>query len=85
MVTASQRFTGLMFALGDQCVYTYVTQLPFSSRLVPDIFHRFTQGVMRLMARRGFTAVVVYLDDFFICAPTLKKLRKYGSVSTVIR
>ena len=24
-----------------------------------------------MMIRRGFTAVVVYLDDFFICAPTL--------------
>ena len=26
-----------------------------------------------MMIRRGFTAVVVYLDDFFICAPTLNE------------
>jgi hypothetical protein len=26
-----------------------------------------------MMARRGFTAMVVYLDDFLICAPTMKE------------
>ena len=34
---------------------------------------RLTQSVKRMMARRGFTALVVYLDDFLICAPTMKE------------
>ena len=48
-------------------------KLPFSSRLVPRIFHRFTQAGKWMMIKQGFTAVVVYLDDFFICAPNLNE------------
>ena len=62
----SQRFTGLNFALGGQFVYTHDTKLPFGSRLPPDIFHRLTHGVKRMVVRRGFAAVVVYLVDVFI-------------------
>ena len=69
----SQRFTGLKFALGNQTIYMRDTKLPFGSRLAPGIFHRLTQSCKRMMARRGFSAVVVYLDDFFICAPTLEE------------
>ena len=47
--------------------------MPFGFRLAPGMFHRLTQSVKRMMARRGFTARVVYLDDFFICAPTMKE------------
>jgi len=67
----SQQFTGLKFVLNGQVVYLRDTKLPFGSKLAPGIFHRLTQAVKRMMVRRGFTAVVVYLDDFFICAPTL--------------
>ena len=48
------------------------TKLPCGSRLAPGIFHRLTQAVRRMMERRGFT-VAVYLDDFFLCAPTLSE------------
>ena len=54
-------------------IYLHDTKLPFGSRLAPGIFHRLTQSVKRMMARRGFTALVVYLDDFLISAPTMKE------------
>ena len=52
--------------LGGQFVYTHDTELPFGSKLAPDICHRLTQGVKRMVVRRGFVAVVVDLDDVFI-------------------
>ena len=69
----SQQYTGLTFELDGRVNYLYDTKLPFGSRLAPGIFHRLTQSVKRMMARRGFTAMVVYLDDFLICAPTMKE------------
>ena len=33
------------------------------------IFHRLTQAICRMMARRGYT-VLAYLDDFLIIEPT---------------
>ena len=68
--TDSQRFTGLQLSLDGHNVYMYDTKLPFGSRFSPGVFHRLTQCVKRLLEKRGFTAVV-YLDDFFLCAPTL--------------
>ena len=67
----SQHFTGLKFEFDGRVVYLRDTKLPFGSRLAPGIFHRLTQSVKRMMARRGFTAVIAYLDDFLIIAPTL--------------
>ena len=69
----SQQFTGLKFVLNNQVVYLRDSKLPFGSRLATGIFHRLTQAVKRMMIRRGFTAVVVYLEDIFICAPTLNE------------
>ena len=46
------------------------TALPFGSRFAPKIFHRLTQAVRRMMARRGFPNVVAYLDDFLIIEST---------------
>ena len=34
--------------------------------LVEEIFHRLTQAVRRMMSRRGFPDLVVYLDDFLV-------------------
>lgn len=66
----SQHFTGLKWNFGDKTVYFKDSKLPFGSKLAPGIFHRITQSVKRMMAKRGFQCVVVYLDDFFILAPT---------------
>ena len=79
----SQRFTGLQFSIGGRTIYMRDTKLHFGSRLAPGIFHRLTQAVKRMMARRGFTATVAYLDDFFICAPTVNECAT--ALSTLIR
>lgn len=66
----SQRVTGLKWQFGSQTVFLKDTKLCFGSRLAPGIFHRLTQAVKRMLKRHGIKATVVYLDDFFITAPT---------------
>ena len=44
--------------------------LPFGRRSAPGIFHRLTQSVRRMMARRGFDMIIIYLDDFLIIGKT---------------
>ena len=46
--------------------YMFDKKLPFGARKSPAIFHRLTQSVRRMMARRGFSDIVVYLDNFLI-------------------
>lgn len=85
----SQQVTGLSWNFKGKTVYMKDTKLPFGARLSPGIFHRLTQAVKRIMARKGFDLVVVYLDDFLIisdskqaCAQALsvliQLLRKLG-------
>ena len=38
----------------------------FGGKKTPEISHRLTQAVRRIMARKGFNAIVVYLNHFFI-------------------
>ncbi|MEW8562682.1 MAG: reverse transcriptase domain-containing protein [Candidatus Thiodiazotropha sp.] len=66
--TQSQKVTGFKWQLGGKEVYLHDTKLPFGAKLSPGIFHRLTQAVKRMMARRGFNLLVVYLDDFLIIA-----------------
>ena len=49
-------------------VYMKDTKLPFGARYNVAIFQRLTQAVKRIMARKGFDLLVVYLDDFLIIA-----------------
>ncbi len=53
--------------------YLRDTKLPFGAKLAPGIFHRITQAVKRMMARRGYDLVVVYLDDFLIVSESFKQ------------
>ena len=46
------------------------TRLPFGGKRSPEIFNRLTQAVRRIMAKKGFNAVVVYLDDFLVIGET---------------
>ena len=69
----SQRVTGLKWQFGDKTVYLKDTKLCFGSRLAPGIFHWLTQAVKRMLKRKGLSATVVYLDDFFIKANTFDK------------
>ena len=64
----SQKVTGFKWNFGDQEIYLKDTRLPFGGKLSPSIFHRITQAVKRMMARKGFNLLVVYLDDFLIIA-----------------
>ena len=84
--TKSQQFTGLKFWLDGRFVYVRDTKLPFGSKLAPGIFHRLTQTVKRMREKRGFTALVVFLDDFFVCAPTLQEcVEVMASLITLLR
>ncbi|XP_078000553.1 uncharacterized protein LOC144453148 [Glandiceps talaboti] len=62
--------TGLQWTFsGDSDpTFMYDTRLPFGARKAPHVFHRITQSVRRMMARRNYNALVVYLDDFLIIA-----------------
>jgi hypothetical protein len=44
--------------------YLFDVRIPFGSSRGPNIFHRLSQAVRRMMARRGYANMVVYLDDF---------------------
>lgn len=59
------RFTG-----DDFYTYFYDTRLPFGAKSSPEIFHRLTQAVRRMMAKRGYHDIVVYLDDFLVVGAT---------------
>ena len=85
----SQQVTGLKWDFNGKTVYLRDTRLCFGARLSPGIFHRLTQAVKRMMSRRGFDLIIVYLDDFLIisknkeqCALALRVLiqllRKLG-------
>ena len=52
--------------------FTYFidTWLPFGGRKAPGIFHRLSQAIKKMMARRGYDAIVVYLDDFPVIGAT---------------
>lgn len=67
----SWRVTGMSWRFNDSKhpIYLYDKRLPFGARASPMVFHRLTQGICRMMARRGYT-VLAYLDDFLIIEPT---------------
>ena len=52
----------------DKVKFTYFvdTRLMFGGKKVPEIFDCLTQAVCHIMARKGFSAIVVYLDDFLV-------------------
>jgi hypothetical protein len=70
----SQEATGLQwtFENGEHC-YFYDRKLPFGGRASPSIFHRMSQAVKRVMANRGFTKMVAYLDDFLLIGDTFEE------------
>ncbi|XP_070546134.1 uncharacterized protein [Ptychodera flava] len=44
------------------------TRLPFGAAQSPEIFTRITQSITRMMRRKGYDVVIVYLHDFLIIA-----------------
>ncbi|XP_033730239.1 uncharacterized protein LOC117319560, partial [Pecten maximus] len=63
----SQKATGIQWQFPEGIRYFYDSKLPFGSKLAPGIFHRLSQAVVRMMAKRGFPNIVAYIDDFFLC------------------
>ena len=59
----SQNLSGLHWNFGGRTVYMRDTKLRFGARLSPAIFHRITEAVKRMMARRGFENIIVYLEE----------------------
>ena len=69
---------GLKWIFEGDLVPTYFidTCLPFGGRRAPGIFHRLTESVQRMMLRRGFLGIVVYLDDFLIVGRTREECQQ---------
>ena len=61
-----------MFGTHDSSQYNYYVdnRLCFSLLCTPFIFNRISNAIVRMMACRGFRAVVNYLDDFLIIGST---------------
>lgn len=60
--------TGLRWQFRGHYHFTYMhdTCLPFGAKSSPEMFQQLTHSVRHMMARRGFHAVVVYLDDILV-------------------
>ena len=48
--------------------YLMDTRLCFGAAKAPQIFQRLTSVITRMMRRRGYSACICYLDDFYMCA-----------------
>lgn len=68
------QYTGLQWRFGkaDKLTNLVDLRLPFGARKSCSIFNRITQAVRRMMERRGFKVVIVYLDDFLIAGETFE-------------
>ena len=77
-----QPLCGFKWRFKGDSQYTYMvdTRLSFGARKSPEIFHRLTQSVRRMMKKRGFYNIVVFLDDFYICAKSEDECRHVYNV-----
>jgi hypothetical protein len=50
--------------------------LSFGLRAAPSIFDRITQAIVRTLRAMGIRAVLGYIDDFWVCAPTEEECLK---------
>jgi hypothetical protein len=53
--------------------YYLDTRFPFGLKCSPEIFCRLSHAVRAMMVARGYNAVVVYVDDFWLIAPTYEE------------
>ena len=67
-----------MFGTHDSSQYNYYVdnRLCFGFSCAPFIFNRISNAIVRMMARRGFRAVVSYLDDFLIIGSTKEESQR---------
>ena len=67
--------TGLKWRFkGGKVKFTYFvdTRLPFGGKRSPEILNRLTQAVRGIMAKKGFEAIVVYLDDVLVIGESME-------------
>ena len=71
------QLTGLQWTFSGERRPTFFvdSKLCFGSRKAPAIFNRITKAVLRMLVRRGITASVVLLDDFFIAAASFEECK----------
>lgn len=71
-------YTGLKWTFSGDAAPTYMvdTALPFGSRRSPYVFHQLGQAVIRMMAKRGYHGIVVFLDDFLIIEDSQERCAK---------
>ena len=69
---------GLKWRFGASRHFTYFvdTRLPYGGRRAPGIFNHLTQAIKRMMARRGYRAIVMYLDDFLVIGATWQECQE---------
>ena len=74
---ANYKATGCKWRFeGDDIdTFFYDTRLPFGAKCSPEIFHRLTQAVRRMMAKRGYHEIIVYLDDFLVIGSTYRECK----------
>ena len=80
--------TGLQWTFKDRSSSQFFmdTRLPFGARKSPAVFHRLTQAVKRMMLRKGYPSVVVYLDDFFVTGKTFSEcMDTYNTLISLLR
>lgn len=63
--------------------YFFDVRLPFGSRSSPFIFNTFADSLAWILIHKYVTLLIHYLDDFFLCAPTLIECQR--KVDTVLR
>lgn len=70
----------------DYDPFFYDPRRPFGAKSSPEILYRITQTVRRMMARRDFPNIVVYLDDFLVFGATRTDCeRAYNILVTLLQ
>ena len=74
-----------MFGALNSSKYEYFITNPlcFGLSCAPSIFNRLSNAMVRMMSRRGFCAVINYLDDFLIIGKTYEECQQ--GLITLIR
>ena len=66
--------------------FLFDTRLPFGAKCSLEIFHRLTQAVRWMMARRGYRDITVYLDDFLVISATYQECKeKYDGLLALLQ
>ena len=67
-----RRFQGFVWDSGGGDEYYVDNRLCFGLGCAPYIFNQLSDFCVRLMEARGCRACINYLDDFFVCGPTVE-------------